>query len=139
MPIERVFQAKRQLYRGHRPGYPSREVSPAEVATWIRSCREVATIRTIICLLEQKQLNYYRQINRGLLAAYQRAGITVIHRPVEDYQIPPISRELQETLYCDYLNAAEPILIHCSAGIDRTGAAVDYILECEKGNPLTSA
>lgn len=119
---------KNVLYRSSRPGYGSHNVEPAAVDTWIESAK-AAGIRTILCLLSHEQLNYYRQLGEaGLIGRYRCAGFKVIHRAVEDHQTPPVPDDLLKQTAIDFCTAELPFLVHCSAGIDRTGAVVNYLM-----------
>lgn len=119
---------KGTLARSSRPRYPdhavSRETVEKEVGIW----RE-AGIRSIICLLDDRQLAYYADIADGLLGCYKEIGFHVTHIPVQDYKIPPLSEKDQEQIAKAYGNPPNPVLIHCSAGIDRTGMAVEMLVE----------
>jgi len=115
------------LLRGCRPGYPSKDVDAKTVDAWIAEANE-AKVRTILCLLDDAQLEYYRQVGAGgLLSRYHAAGFAVIHRPVADHQRPAVSDELLQRIAADFLAAELPLLIHCSAGMDRTGAVIEYL------------
>lgn len=118
------------LLRSSRPGRDSddeSEVSPAAVDAWIEAARD-AGARTILSFLDDSQLAYYRQLGpEGLLGRYRAAGFKVIHRPCPDGAMPPLSDEMLERISSDFLAAELPLLVHCSAGVDRTGAAVTYL------------
>ena len=118
----------KELARSCRPGYPSRSVSVTDVDRWIAEARLLG-IGTIICLLAPNQLAFYDAVPEGLVEYYRANGFTVVHLPTEDKpgDPSPLSREELESIAEAYDRAEKPALIHCSAGIDRTGAAVTYI------------
>ena len=120
------------LMRSSRPGYPSPRVSKELVDQWLARISEIG-IRTIICLLDEDQLNYYSSIPEGLLGLYRNSGFKVIHKRIPD---PAYHQEgwavLEERLneiYKSFQAAEKPVLIHCSAGQDRTGRVINYIKE----------
>lgn len=102
------------------------DVDPAEVEAWLDEAR-ARGIRSILCLLDEKQLAYYGRLPGGLLAAYRQAGMAVASLPVPDLQTPPIPDADLRRAWQAFLDLPAPLLVHCSAGIDRTGAAVEYI------------
>ena len=123
--METVIEGK--LIRSERPGYPDHDVGAAAVDTWIAQAR-AAGVRTILCLLGEKQLAYYSRLgNGGLLGRYRDAGFAVVHRPVCDHMTPPVPADVLARIPSDFLEAKLPLLVHCSAGIDRTGAVVRHL------------
>lgn len=115
------------LMSSNRPGYPSEDVAVAIVDAWIDQIKKDKG-RTVLCLLDGKQLDFYGQLgDGGLLKRYRDAGLNVIHRPVKDYLIPAVSPEVLERISSDFLAAELPMLVHCSAGRDRTGAVIKYL------------
>lgn len=119
---------REELARSSRPGYPSHAASVDEVDAWTAEARDFG-IRTIICLLAPTQLAFYDGVPGGLLNYYRAKGFVVVHLPTTDKpgDQSPLSREELDSIAGAYRQAAKPALIHCSAGIDRTGAAVVYI------------
>jgi len=116
------------LLRSCRPGHPSKNVDRKTVDDWIEKARE-NNVRTILCLLAGL-LSYYEQLGEGgLLKRYRDEDFKVIHRPVKDHLSPPVPDEILERISSDFLTAELPMLVHCSAGIDRTGAVIDYLTE----------
>jgi protein-tyrosine phosphatase len=117
-----------KLYRASRPGYSGggkKAVGMGEVQRWIESAQSLGVI-SIICLLAEEHLCLYP--DGDLLGIYRAVGFEVRHIPVTDHRRPPLTpQQLAEVLRA-WQELSRPVLIHCSAGIDRTGAAVKHIL-----------
>jgi protein tyrosine/serine phosphatase len=122
-----------RLYRSSRPGrfdegVDARNVASATVDLWIRAVHQQG-IRRVLCLLDEAQLAFYSQVPGGLLAYYRRHGLEVTSLPTTDH-IPVPHRTLTEaaTWFAAEVSSS---LIHCSAGIERTGAVIDHLLAIE--------
>ncbi len=117
------------LARSSRPGYGgerSSPVAPAQVDDWISEAKSFG-IRSIICLLHDEHLKLYKDLPTDLVSYYEGAGFFAEHLPVKDYQSPPIPDDVLRKIWNAYQKLEKPTLIHCSAGIDRTGAAIYFI------------
>lgn len=121
------------LARSARPGYPARDVGRPEVEAWGREALGLG-ICTVICLLADAELaEYYPALIGvgGLLGVYRSLGLGVLHFPIPDHQHPPLAAEQLGRVVAAFEHAEKPVLVHCSAGLDRTGqvaAALERLL-----------
>ena len=116
------------LAKSPRPGYPGREGTSKEVVDeWIEDVRAMG-VRSIICFLSNHQLAFYSDLPSGLIQYYRDAGFDVAHIPEDDYKSPPLSEEGVRESVAAFERLEKPVLVHCSAGLARTGVAIDAIL-----------
>ena len=116
------------LAKSPRPGYPGREGTSKEVVDeWIENVRAMG-VRSIICFLSDHQLAFYSGLPSGLIRYYRDAGFDVAHIPEDDYKRPPLSEEGVREAVAAFGRLEKPVLVHCSAGLARTGMAIDAIL-----------
>ena len=120
----------RRLATSPRPGFSPgpdlavpREAVDLTLATW----REFG-IASILCLLGDDQLPLYRALPGGLLAYYRDAGFDVAHLPALDGLQEPYAPAEFERAWLLFQEAPAPLLVHCSAGMDRTGRVVRHLL-----------
>jgi protein tyrosine phosphatase len=118
-----------QLARASRPGYVGglrEQVAPTSIDRWVDDVKN-ARICSIICLLADEHLSLYAALPDGLINHYRQCGFQVEHIPVPDHQRPAVSKQQLAAIIAAANRLPQPLLVHCSAGIDRTGLVVEQL------------
>ncbi len=101
------------------------------VVDWVERAK-FEGVRSIISLLEDDQhQKYYLRGSlglhpEGLFGYYRMQGFNFCHLPMTDFQTP--SKSQMETVLKAFERLPKPVLLQCSAGIDRTSPVAAYIV-----------
>ena len=69
-------------------------------------------------------LKRYVDLGANLLSYYSQHGFEVAHVPVRDHRLPLLDANGARAHRAGVRRAPQAVLVHCSAGIDRTGKAL---------------
>jgi protein-tyrosine phosphatase len=118
---------------GYQPGWESR-VAREHVELWVEEKRQFG-VASILCLISNDQLPLYEPaLPNGLLHFYREVGFEVAHLPTFDGLTEPYTHEQYEMAWELFQRLPKPVLVHCSAGYDRTGRVVNHILHRLRSN-----
>lgn len=153
-----IWVMKDQLACAHRPlrhhpkfGGRGRRLPPeaaSEVIRWVDRI-VAAGLRGLICLMHPKEIAHYSDLDLGaldIIDLYRLKGLKVCHLPWADpahrsnHERTSFEVELHriraEALQC-FDRLPKPVLLHCSAGIDRSSPVCAYI-HFERGDTDTT-
>lgn len=113
---------EKTLYGASRPGYPDDRLPNSVVEQWIEFMKKRG-INRVCCLLRNDEIkDYYKH---SLITQYEMAfgESNVMHSPVKDFET--ISKQQLYHEILPYIKetekAGQKIVVHCSAGMGRTG------------------
>ncbi len=128
---EPTWQVEGVVARAQRPGYPVDRPSLNRIQAWADAVVGMG-IKSVVCIVENNQLAHYYHLkldgDGGLLGYYRSLGLDVVHVPALDHKSPPLNNDELDAVWEAFQRLEKPVLIHCNAGRDRTGAALEYIL-----------
>jgi protein-tyrosine phosphatase len=104
--------------RVFRSRMPYSDFDPTGLA-WEAAQRE--GVRTIYLLAQEGE--YLSRTGRDLRRFYEEQGIRVVHLPIPDSGLPPDLEALADAVQsaCARARSGENLVIHCYAGVGRTG------------------
>jgi hypothetical protein len=115
------------LAYGGRPGYPDPSVPVRIVDQWLDEL-ERQGIRSLINMLSEDEMAvYYRRLEAPLTQYYSLAGLEVRRVSHEEQGVVIAKPILQARLLAAFESLPKPVLIHCSAGGERSMEAVEGI------------
>lgn len=111
------------VFGAQRPGYPGKFVQKQVAYDWI-AFMKAQGVRRVVCLLPDEELKYYPTLIDGLLGLYVDTfdKDNLLWAPTADRQLPT-GEAVRHILYFlhDAEKKGEKSVVHCSAGLGRTG------------------
>ncbi len=123
-----------RVYRGSGKSLPA-EAKP-ELDKWIESVRKEGIV-SIISFMSEKELTHYKELlphGLTLIDYYKSLGFQVCHMPWSDpfhtgyAKLQSEVEEKRPVVLAAYDQLPKPILVHCSAAIDRSPPVVAYVV-----------
>lgn len=114
------------VFGAQRPGFPGKFVQRQVVDNWIDFMKKQGVSR-VVCLLSEEELEFYPTLEGGLLGVYAQVfgPDNVMWAPTPDRRL--LSGEAVRHI-CYFLHESamqsHKTVIHCSAGLGRTGQAL---------------
>ena len=107
------------VYGASRPGYPASTPTESDIGEWI-AFMKAAGIDRVCCLLDAELAMY-----DDLLGRYRAefGEDRVCHAPIPDYSVVS-KRQFHDQIFPflkDAANESEKVVVHCAAGMGRTG------------------
>jgi len=97
-----------------------------------------AGVKSVICLLSDEEMEWYEPVPGGLLARYRERGLVVASVPVQPSRQPSLTRQQCAAISEAFATLPKPVVIHCSAGLVRSGDAVRFLkAQSDENQPVS--
>jgi hypothetical protein len=115
-----------------RPGFPNHTVPARVVDQWLEELRRQGVRSVINMLSEEEMAVYYRHLEQPLVEYCADAGFEVRQVSHEDLGVIVTKSVLLDRVHAAFNNLPKPVIIHCSAGAERSKLAVKAICKMWK-------
>ncbi|MEM2088188.1 MAG: dual specificity protein phosphatase family protein [Thermoproteota archaeon] len=107
---------------------------PEDISLWKKE-----GIKAVVILAESHEIMRYWMNVEKYFEVLRSRGMKYLHSPIKDFHAPSLEQLKKVVEWIDNkVENNEPVLIHCHAGIGRTGTVIAAYL-VEKGHDATQA
>lgn len=96
------------------------------VDEWIGAVRRHG-IRSVLCLLSERELAWFENVPGGLLGRYRQRGLQAVSVPVVPDRDPVLTEAERRAILTAYEDLEKPLVVHCLFGQIRSGEAVRFL------------
>jgi protein tyrosine/serine phosphatase len=127
MKIETINEViPKVLFRSSRPGLLEGSENVATVESWLNRVKDY-NIKSIFSLLDEDELEIYNYLPSTYESFCRENGFDFFNLSLTDGMNSIETTKNSELIIDAFTQLNRPVLVHCNAGVERTGYALEVI------------